>query len=143
MRRQSFKAHQEKISSSSSVEEKCSFSAWINPSLLLGLSIHDDQIGVFENVEDIEIDWANKLTKDMVGVWRVEGDVDGGDVVVGLKGPHDVVVVRWKIGANDVFVTLIASLRSLIWNNKNKKIKSSSESNQIHHEKCCGCLICP
>ena len=87
-------------------------------SLLLALSIVDDQIGVFENDEDIEIDEATRLTKDMVGVGGVEGDVDGRDVVVRFKGPHDVMVIGWKIRPDNILVTLIASLRALVCKRK-------------------------
>jgi hypothetical protein len=44
----------------------------------------------------------------------VEGDVDGGDVVVRLKGPHDVVVVWWKIRPNNIFITFIPGFWTLI-----------------------------
>ena len=59
-----------------------------------------------------------ELTKDMVGVGGVECDVDGGDVVVGLKGPHDVVVVRWKIRPDDILITFVTSLGTFICNKK-------------------------
>lgn len=57
---------------------------------------------------------ADFRLKDMVGVGGVEGDVDGGDVVVGLKGSQDVMVVRWKIRPDDILVTFVASLWTFI-----------------------------
>ena len=50
----------------------------------------------------------------MVGVCRVESDVDGRNVVVRFIVPDDVVLVTRQVVPDDVFVTLISSLRAFI-----------------------------
>ena len=50
----------------------------------------------------------------MVGVSRVESDVDGRNVVVRLVVPDDVVVVARQVVPDDIFITLISSLWAFI-----------------------------
>ena len=50
----------------------------------------------------------------MVGVGRVESDVDGRDVVVRLVVPDDVVIVTRQVVPDDIFITLISSLGAFI-----------------------------
>ena len=50
----------------------------------------------------------------MVGVSRVESDVDGRNVVVRFIAPYDVVIVTRQVVSDDIFITLISSLWAFI-----------------------------
>ena len=54
------------------------------------------------------------LTQHMVGVSRVESDVDGRNVVVRFVVPDNVVIVSRQVVPDDVFITLVSSFWSLI-----------------------------
>ena len=50
----------------------------------------------------------------MVGVSRVESDVDGRNVVVRFIVPYDVVIVTRQVVSDDIFIALISSLWAFI-----------------------------
>ena len=64
------------------------------------------------------------LTKNVVGAGGVERDVDGGDVVVvvpDVAAPH--VPRPREVAPNNVLVTLVSSLRTLVWNEQHDKFE--------------------
>ena len=58
------------------------------------------------------------LTEDVVGAGGVEGDVDGGDVVVGVADVAAAQTLPGEVAPHNVLVTLVPSLRALVWNEK-------------------------
>ena len=50
----------------------------------------------------------------MVGAGGVESDVDGRNVVVRFVVPDNVVIVSRQVVPDDVFITLVSSLRAFI-----------------------------
>ena len=56
------------------------------------------------------------LTEDVVGAGGVEGDVDGGDVVVGVADVAAAQALARQVAAHDVLITLVPGLGPLVCN---------------------------